>query len=87
MNIAIIFKGFMIIMDEKDFNWIKEGDDEKGTLEGAYEIIDVLILYLSVANNPDLPDNLRAFFNEMVETYLKHNHTSLEEIYDKHFHE
>ena len=77
----------LIIMEEKDFNWIKDGDDEEEALQSAYEIIDVLILYLSVANNPDLPDNLRAFFNEMVETYLKHNQTSLEEIYEKYFRE
>lgn len=74
-------------MDEKDLSWINGPEDGEDALKSAYDIIDVLILYLSVANNPDLPDNLRAFFNEMVETYLKHNQTSLEEIYDKHFNE
>ncbi len=45
---------------EKDFNWIKSSElDDK--VFSAYDIIDVLILYLSVANNPELPDNLRAF--------------------------
>ena len=72
-------------MDEKDLNWITSSEEDDDTLQSAYDIIDVLILYLSVANNPDLPDNLREFFNDMVETYLKHNQTSLEEIYDKHF--
>jgi flagellin-specific chaperone FliS len=75
------------LMNEKDFNWIKSTELDESGLQSAYDIIDVLILYLSVANNPDLPDNLRAFFNEMVESYLEHNHTSLEEIYDKHFRE
>ena len=72
-------------MEEKNFNWIKDGEEDEGALQSAYDIIDVLILYLSVANNPDLPDNLREFFAEMVQTYLEHNKTSLEEIYDKHF--
>jgi len=72
-------------MDEKDLNWITSSEEDVDALQSAYDIIDVLILYLSVANNPDLPDNLREFFNDMVETYLKHNQTSLEEIYDKHF--
>ena len=71
-------------MDE-NFDWIKSTDVDESGLQSAYDIIDVLILYLSVANNPDLPDNLRAFFNEMVESYLEHNQTSLEEIYQKHF--
>lgn len=75
-------------MDEKDLKLITGPDEgDEGALKSAYDIIDVLILYLSVANNPDLPDNLRSFFNEMVETYLEHNQTSLEEIYDKHFNE
>jgi hypothetical protein len=73
-------------MNKKDLNWIN-GDEEESTLESAYEIIDVLILYLSVANKPDLPDNLRSFFDEMVDTYLEHNQTSLEEIYKKYFNE
>ena len=72
-------------MDEKDLKWIKGSDEDEDALQSAYDIIDVLILYLSVANNPDLPDNLREFFSEMVETYLRHNQTSLEEIYEKHF--
>lgn len=71
-------------MDEKDLKWIT-GSNEEESLQSAYDIIDVMILYLSVANNPDLPDNLRSFFDEMVETYLEHNQTSLEEIYKKHF--
>jgi flagellin-specific chaperone FliS len=71
-------------MDEKDLKWIT-GSNEEESLQSAYDIIDVLILYLSVANNPDLPNNLRSFFDEMVETYLEHNQTSLEEIYKKHF--
>lgn len=74
-------------MEELDINWINGSPEDENPLESAYEIIDVLILYLSVANNPDLPDNLRAFFDEMVETYLKHNETSLEEIYEKYFNE
>jgi hypothetical protein len=73
------------LMKEEDFDWIKSSELDDSGLQGAYDIIDVLILYLSVANNPDLPDNLRAFFNEMVENYLEHNHTSLDEIYQKHF--
>ncbi len=72
-------------MTEKEFDWIKSSDINESGLQSAYDIIDVLILYLAVANNPDLPDSLRAFFNEMVESYLDHNHTSLEEIYQKHF--
>jgi len=48
-------------MNEKDFNWIKSTELDESGLQSAYDIIDVLILYLSVANNPDLPDNLRAF--------------------------
>lgn len=71
--------------NDKDFNWIKSRDLEDSGLQSAYDIVDVLILYLAVANNPDLPDNLRAFFNEMVESYLEHNKTSLEEIYQNHF--
>lgn len=74
-------------MDEKNFEWIKNSDIDESGLQSAYDIIDVLILYLSVANNPDLPNNLRAFFNEMVDSYLEHNQTSLEEIYRKHFHD
>ncbi|MGV8143711.1 MAG: hypothetical protein ACP5OJ_03745 [Methanothermobacter sp.] len=74
-------------MNEKEFDWIKNSDIDDSGLQNAYDIIDVLILYLSVANNPDLPDNLRTFFNEMVESYLEHNQTSLEEIYRKHFHD
>ena len=74
-------------MDEKNFDWIKNSDIDESGLQSAYDIIDVLILYLSVANNPDLPNNLRAFFNEMVDSYLEHNQTSLEEIYRKHFHD
>jgi len=49
------------LMNEKDFNWIKSTELDESGLQSAYDIIDVLILYLSVANNPDLPDNLRAF--------------------------
>lgn len=59
----------------------------KKGVNNAYDIIDVLILYLSVANNPDIPDNLREFFNELIEAYLEHNHTTLEDIYEKHFSE
>ncbi len=72
-------------MDEKDLRQITGTDEDNDPLQSAYDTINVLILYLSVANNPELPDNFREFFNEMVETYLKHNQTSLEEIYDKHF--
>lgn len=74
-------------MSEEDFDWIKSTDLDESGVQSAYDIIDVLILYLAVANNPDLPDNLRAFFSEMVESYLEHNNTSLEEIYQKHFNE
>ena len=73
-------------MDEEDLKFITGPDEDgEGALQSAYDIIDVLILYLSVANNPDLPDNLREFFTDMVENYLEHNQTSLEEIYEKHF--
>lgn len=70
------------LTQENEFDWRKK--TVKG-VKDAYDVIDVLILYLSIANNPNLPDNLRDFFNELVETYLERNHTSLEDIYKNHF--
>ncbi len=72
-------------MTDNDYEWKKATENMEKGANNPYDFIDILILYLSVANNPDIPKNLREFFNELIDTYLERNHTTLEDIYNKHF--
>lgn len=47
--------------------------------------IDVLILYLAMAINPELSEDLRKDFREMINGYLERRNTTLNEIYEREF--
>lgn len=65
--------------DENDIELKKQFSDL------AYSGLDILILYLHIANKPETPPSLRNYFNDIIEDYLKQRQTSLDEIYDRNF--
>ena len=52
----------------------------KEYLKSSRDITDLLVLYISIANNPSCSKEIRNGFNQMVENYCKRQNTSLNEI-------
>lgn len=52
----------------------------KEYLKSSRDITDLLVLYISIANNPSCSKEIRNGFNQMVENYCKRQKTSLNEI-------
>ena len=52
----------------------------KEYLKSSRDITDLLVLYISIANNPSCSKEIRNVFNQMIENYCKRQNTSLNEI-------
>ena len=65
---------------------LKLEDTWEKNIENIENNIDLLILYLSIANNPKCSKEARKVFDQMIETYCNENKTSLKEIAENNGH-
>ena len=57
--------------------------DWENSIERIENGIDLSILYLSIANDPDASKEIRNVFNDFIKIYLKNNNTSIKEIWKR----
>lgn len=74
-------EGFNDVMDRLD----RIIERYEKVIEDARDEIDILTLFLSVANKPDLNDDTRKAFNNLIDSYLEGRGITLEEIRERHF--
>ena len=65
---------------------LKLEDTWEKNIKNIENNIDLLILYLSIVNNPKCSKEARKVFNQMIETYCNENKTSLKEIAENNGH-
>ena len=59
---------------------LKSENTFKEYLKCSRDITDLLVLYLSITNNPSCSKKIRNVFNQMIENYCKRQNTSLNKI-------